>query len=368
MFKVKKRALCRLVLTILFLFLTALFGWTIKLHRHYQSIPSEHFIGNRLSNVQALKEKGFPFSFLVIGDTQGSERVEVLTELALKKEKPTFMIILGDFVKKPDLWDHHFFLTEMVSELKLSFPVFLVAGNHDVDYTSSKIKQKERRVTKEIYESLYGAMNFDFIFDNCLFILCGVDLKNPAVFFNYLRETLSQKGEGRRYIFVFIHYPPKELTEHINGSLPVPNEEDFFSLLETYKVTTCFFGDYHGYWRGQRRGVNLIVSGGGGGRLKQSQPEWGKFHHILRVSVNHDIITEDVITLSNRWISFEDIFEERVFTKLFPMVRHRGWILYGLFFLFFLLGICSLALFYISLRRRKGVMIRNPNRGDRGGA
>ncbi len=353
MVKVKKRALFWLVFAFLFLFFAGLFGWTIKLHRDYQSIPPEHLIGNRVSNLTALKEKGFPFSFLVIGDTQGSERVEVLTELALKKGKPSFMIILGDFVKKPDIWDHHFFLTEMVSEIKIPFPVFLVAGNHDIDYTSSKKISDDRRVTPEVFESLYGAMNFDFIFNNCLFIICGVDLKNPVGFLNYLRETLSKKGEGKSYIFVFIHYPPKGLAEHIKGALPIPNEEDFFSLLETYKVTTCFFGDYHGYWRGQRKGVNLIVSGGGGGRLKQSQPEWGKFHHILRVSVDNDIITEDVITLPDRLINFEDIFEERVFTKFFPIVQNRDWILYGMFFLFLSLGIYSFAFFYISLRKKK---------------
>ncbi len=354
MAKARKRALGWLVFTILFLFFAGLLGLAIKLHRHYQSIPPEHLIGNRASNVNALKGKGFPFSFLVVGDTQGSERVEALTELALKQGTPSFMVILGDFVKEPDLWDHHFFLTEMVSEIKLPFPVFLVAGNHDIDYNSSKKISNERRVTPEVYKLLYGAMNFDFVFNNCFFIICGVDPKNPEVFLNYLRDTLSKEREGKRHIFVFIHYPPKGLTEHIRGSLPIPDEEDFFSLLETYKVTTCFFGDYHGYWRGQRKGVNLIVSGGGGGRLKQSQPEWGKFHHILRVSVDNDIISEDVITLSRRWISFEDIFEERIFTRLFPTVHDRVWVLYGLFFLFLSLGIYSFALFYVSLRRRKG--------------
>ncbi len=366
MFKAKKRRLLWLAFAILFLSLAGFSGWAIKLHRRYQSIPAEHLIGNKASNVRALEEKGLPFSFLVVGDTQGSEKVETLIDLALKKGKPSFMIILGDFVKEPDLWDHRFFLTEMVSEIKLPFPVFIVAGNHDIDYNSSKKISNQRRVTPEVFESLYGGMNFDFVFNNCLFILCGVDLKNPATFFNYLRDTLSKKREGKRHIFVFIHYPPKGLTEHIGGSLPIPNEEDFFSLLETYKVTTCFFGDYHGYWRGQRKGVNLIVSGGGGGRLKQSQPEWGKFHHILRVSADNDIISEDVITLPDRLVSFEDMFEERVFTKLFPTVYNRVWVLYGLFFLFLSLGIYSFALFYVSLRRRKGVIVKNPKRGDRG--
>jgi hypothetical protein len=205
--------------------------------------------------------------------------------------------------------------------------VFLVSGNHDIDHKSS-IKD-ERRVTPEVFESLYGAMNFDFIFNNCLFIICGVDLKNPVDFLNYLRETLSKKGEGKSYIFVFIHYPPKGLAEHIKGALPIPNEEDFFSLLETHNVTACFFGDYHGHWRGQRKGVNLIVSGGGG-RLKPSQPEWGKFHHILKITVEQQKFFEEVITIQKQ-MGWEDDFEEWIFVHLFPLIENSFHLLYFLF-------------------------------------
>ena len=314
-------SVCSVTITIL--------GWmVIEFHRDYQNIPSHHLIGNRPSVVAALKEEGLPFSFLVIGDSKGRETSEILIEMALRKGGSSLMVILGDFVKRPDIWSHRFFLTEMTVETKPSFPVFLVAGNHDIDHGSREVRREERRVTPQVYESLYGAMNFDFIFNNCLFIICGVDLKNPVGFLNYLRETLSKKGEGKSYIFVFIHYPPKGLAEHIKGALPIPNEEDFFSLLETYKVTTCFFGDYHGYWRGQRKGVNLIVSGGGGGRLKQSQPEWGKFHHIMKINVDQDKIAEEIITVQAT-IELEDLFEKWAFTTLFPALWHPLGVLYS---------------------------------------
>lgn len=277
----------------------------------------------------ALKENGFPFSFLVIGDTYGSETAETLIEMALEKGKSSFMIILGDFVSKPDIWNHRFFLTEMTAEITPPFPVFLVAGNHDIDYTGIKIKQKDRRVTQEIYESLYGPINFDFIYNQCLFIICGIDSKNPNIFLNYLQDTLSKKGEGKKHIFVFVHYPPKGLADHIEGALPISKEEDFFSLLEGYRGVTCLFGDYHGYWRGQRKGVNLIVSGGGG-RLKPPQSEWGKFNHILRITVDQEKVAEEVMTIQ-RQFEFEDWFEEWIFVTLFPFVQKSGWILYLIF-------------------------------------
>jgi Icc-related predicted phosphoesterase len=311
MAKVKDRVLLWLVFTVLFLSFAGLFGWAIKLHRDYQSIPSEHLIGNRVSNVNALREKGFPFSFLVISDTHNSNIGETLLKVAMDKEDVSFLIHVGDFVNGPDLWDHRFFLTNMTVEIKPPFPVFLAAGNHDIDYTS-KIKPNEQRVTPEIYESLYGPRNFDFIFNNCLFIICEIDPRDPTGYLHYLRETLSQKGGGRKYIFIFFHYPPERLVKYKDGA-PIPNEEEFFNLVESYKVTACFFGHYHGYRRAQTKGVNLIVLGGGGGRTKSWQSKWGKFHHLLKINVNENQMTEDILTLPGEVTNFRRTFEKWTF-------------------------------------------------------
>jgi Icc-related predicted phosphoesterase len=329
---VKRRSLFCLVFTILFLSFAGLFGWAIKLHRDYQSIPSEHFIGNKTSNVKALKEKGLPFSFLVMSDTHNSSTGEALLKAAMMKDDISFLIHVGDFVDGPGLWEHRFFLTNMSVEIKPSFPIFLVPGNHDIDYIPSGKKQKGQRVTPEIFESLYGARNFDFVFNNCLFILSEIDPRNPTNYLNYLRKTLSQKGVGRKYIFIFIHYPPERLVKYKDGAA-LPNEEEFFSLVESYKVTACFFGHYHGYRRAQTKGVNLIVLGGGGGRLKSWQSKWGKFHHLLKINVNENIITEDILALPEEMSNFYKTFKKWIFAHLFPIIENRVWILYiGLIF------------------------------------
>jgi hypothetical protein len=349
MIKIKKSVLLWLVSAVLSLSLASLFGWVIKLHWDYQNIPSEHLIGNRAINVRALKEKGFPFSFLVIGDTHSSNRATTLIERALKEGHSSFLIILGDFVNKPDLWNHYFFLTEMIAEIKPSFPVFLVPGNHDIDYKSLKIEGNEQRVTPEIYESLYGTRNFDFVFNNCLFIISGIDPKNPAKYINYLRDTLSKKGKGKRSIFVFMHHPPRGVG--MAGSFFLPNEEEFFSLLETYQVTSCFFGDYHGYWRGQRKGTNLIVSGGGGA-IKSWQPVWGRFHHILKITVDENTISEGVMILPGEVSSFSGTLKKWTFIHLFPIVINRGWILYFGVFLFLFWSIYSVIIIFYFLKRK----------------
>ena len=130
----------------------------------------------------------------------------------------------------------------------------------------------------------------------------------------------------------------------------LPNEDEFFSLLQTYKVTTCFFGHYHGYWRGQRHGVNLVVVGGGGGRLKSWQSEWGKFHHILKVGVDQNLIIEELIALEETF-SIEDWLEEKIFKNILPMIQERRWVPYVLFIIFLGSGIYSLFFFVRSLKK-----------------
>ena len=348
--KVRRKALIGLVFSVFFLSLAFLLGWMIQWYPYDQNLPSKQLIGNKDSNVVALKEKGLPFSFLVIGDIHNSRRGTTLIERASKADHASFMVILGDFVKKPDIWYHRYFLAEMVKEVKPAFPVFLVPGNHDIDYSSSEIKQRERRVTPEIYESLYGPRNFSFTFNGCLFIICGIDPNDPGGYLNYLRNILSKDGKGKRHIFIFEHHPPRVVGKV--GSFSLPKQEEFFSLLETYKVTSCFFGDYHAYWRGERRGTNLIVSGGGGGRLKNYQPEWGKFHHIMRITVGEDMTSEEMIILKGVAFPWSEL-RRNVYLSLFPVLKDRYWLLYSGAVVFFSLGIFSVVYFVLSLRKKR---------------
>jgi hypothetical protein len=323
------------------------FGW----HKDYRIVPPEPLIGNKASSLGALKEKGFPFSFLVMGDPQSTRRGTALIKRAIKEGPSSFMIILGDFVNDPDIRYHNYFMRRMAREVNPPFPVFLAAGNHDIDYRASKKIKNERRVTPEGYESLYGPRNFDFIFNDCLFIICEIDAREPGSYLNFLRDTLSQKGKGRKHIFIFMHHPPNDIG--IADDFPFPKQEEFFSLLETYHVTSCFFGDYHAYWRVQRKGTNLIVSGGGGGSLKKVQPEWGKFHHLLRITVDENSISEGMMILPGAVLDIQGTMKKWMFIQFFPIIKDEGWILYVLFLCFLAWGLSSVIIFSRLLKETK---------------
>jgi hypothetical protein len=341
----KRKGLLWVVFTFLFLSLTGFSGLMIKFHREYRKVPFGHSIGNKMASVRALKEKGFPFSFLVLSDTHLSSGAMTLIRKALKAGDYSFMVILGDIVNRPDIRYHDFFLNRMTQEIRIPFPVFLVPGNHDIDLFSDT-KRVDRRVTPEIYESLYGPRNFDFVYNNCLFIICGVDPGNPSDYLRHLRDSLSTKGDGKRYRLIFMHNPPGIIGA---ASFDLPNQDEFLNLLKTYRVTTCFFGDYHAYSRMWREGTNLILSGGGGGHLRDYQPEWGKFHHIMRITVDENSISEGMIVLRGAEIDFFWTLKRWIFIRLLPSLNKNAWVLYVLPFFFFFCGIFSIRMFVKNL-------------------
>jgi hypothetical protein len=230
----------------------------------------------------------------------------------------------------------------MIEDIKPPFPVFLAPGNHDIDYGFQRVPENQR-VSPELYRSLYGATSFDFTYNNCLFILCGVDLKKPDALVDDLRGVLSKKAAGKKHIFVFIHYPPPAVV----SGFDFPREQEFLSILKTYKVTTCFFGHYHGYHRDQIDGTSMIVLGGGGGSLKRWQSNWGKFHHGLKITVGEDTLAEDIMALQKD-VFFHHSMDWGVVVGILPLVENRIWMVYVFLFLF---SCCTALSLWVTIRR-----------------
>ena len=284
-------------------------------------------VGNRPAFVEQLKEKGLPFSFLVISDTHNEENGYALLENDPEKKRcllydprwgygecPQRMACIGIFWSGWQGRSSLLFLSSLLQEITMST-------------TDFRGLRKVRRVTPEVYRSLYGAMSFDFTFNNCLFILGAVDLKKPEAFVDDLRNVLSAKAAGKKYIFLFLHFPPSAVAP----TSYFPREKEFLSLLESFKVTSCFFGHYHGYRRRQINGTNLIVVGGGGGPLKSWQSEWGKFHHAMQVTVGENGVTEDMMVLKKVG-PYRHSLKWRIMVDILPLIEGRVWIVYAFAF------------------------------------
>ena len=101
------------------------------------------------------------------------------------------------------------FLNEMNTEKK-TYQYLLLLAITILTIPPARSKRTKRRVTPKIYESLYGARNFHFVYNNCLFIICGID-RNSAEYLNDLRDTLSQKAVREEVYFCFYSFSSKGL-------------------------------------------------------------------------------------------------------------------------------------------------------------
>jgi len=234
--------------------------------------------------------KTCPFEFVVLGDTHNTSVAETLM-WRIKREEPDFIILLGDFVEAPELARNRFFWG-MIERSGLTCPIFLVIGDDDVVPRASDCPSKEAIAQYEVW---YGPRNFSFYARDCLFILLfNIREDKSGGYLDFLEKTLKERKPGTRHTFVCAHVPP-------HFSLPEAPPEileadpRFFKLLEEYGVDYTLAGHEHGYWRGNRKGVEYVKLAGGGGRLPEKDG-WGMFHHAMRFRVGEDLLAEDIMT------------------------------------------------------------------------
>jgi predicted phosphodiesterase len=227
------------------------------------------------------------FSFAIIGDVnRGVATFERVMQRVLAETNLSFLILLGDCASDPTRPDHDYFREEF-AESGQTLPTFIVAGNHDVQVG---------RFEKEEFEQLYGPVDFNFVYGNCLFIGLGTGVlhghQDEAV--AYLERTLAAERAKVSHVFVFMHYPPM-------AALRAPQEklfthpEQFIELFDRYKVDYVISGHHHRLARTEDKATTYLTSGGGGARLREDEyGQSGLFHHAIVFQVSGESIEEQV--------------------------------------------------------------------------
>jgi 1,2-diacylglycerol 3-alpha-glucosyltransferase len=296
------------------------------------------FLGNAPENIAYIKTTTDPneFTFIVVGDVKsGTETFEAMLDV-IHQDKPAFAVILGDFVDHTDLISHKLFALEM-AEHAHDFPIFIVPGNHDIS-AEGQFRLKD-------FQNTYGPAQFCFTIDRYLFVF--LDVISPYGQKNYLKfleKAISSQPEKIKKTFVFMHIPPSGLNPSLicNG---LPGSEKFLMLARKYHIDYVFAGDHHGYVKTEKDGTNFIVTGGGGGRLRGRH---GRFHHLVRMGVQNEMVTETVIA-TKRHIETAELIERNIVFYLWPIiVKNPASITITLV----LFGINAWLLIF-SLRRRK---------------
>ncbi|QDU58918.1 metallophosphoesterase [Aeoliella mucimassa] len=254
-----------------------------------------------LSTFQTASLPGTPYTFGVIGDTQGNPKVsQKLTDL-LWAQRPNFMVIAGDLTEtgtNKSHWTEHFFpgLQPIASRV----PFYPVLGNHERN--AKFYYQYMSLPDPEFYYSFkYGNAEFFMIDSNQ-----RLDVESEQ--YKWLAKALAESEATWK--FVTYHHPAFSSDEDDYGDLWKGEKSSWgeqrlrhlIDLYDEHQVDVVWNGHIHSYERTwpmkkqqvvERGGTVYVVTGGGGGGLETAGPIKPWFqnmvkhgHHYCLVSVN----------------------------------------------------------------------------------
>ncbi len=220
------------------------------------------------------------FRFAVFGDTRGDYRVARDIILSIADEKPLFVLMTGDIVRRGRVEEylaHHLRMVELIYPV----PVIPVPGNHE--------EGPDRKYTA--FLRIYRTDRFCFDYGSARFI--GF---NNNSFWSFTNEQLgflntSLKRGGVKYRFIIMHKPPEDLPVFVHteeGRGVRWRTQKFYKIMKENNVTEVFMGHVHGFVSKKIDGVRYTISAGGGARLENRLDTEHQVHHYLVYEVSRD--------------------------------------------------------------------------------
>lgn len=222
------------------------------------------------------------FDFFFFGDVHGvfGNLDHILT--TANRQQPFFIIANGDLTHSGHLAEYH----ELADILGTStVPCFTSLGNHD----------KRALGSRTTYRRLFAPLYYSFSLADTQFIILDSSRKRGLQKFQYrwLERELQVAQAQKKRIFVMLHRPPVCPKYNYLSFSASTNIHRFLSLMAAYRVEMVFSSHIHVLTEFQRKHVQYVVSGGGGGALWQP----ANVHHFLHVFVTRDGVDVRVIEL-----------------------------------------------------------------------
>jgi len=221
------------------------------------------------------------FTFAVAGDSRGNPNIFDRVLEAVIDDGSEFLIHTGDLVDKGTARRWRLFQESMAS---FPLPFFPVPGNHD---------GLRGELDHYLIYSGAPAEHYSFDWESAHFTLAdshdgGLDDEAMA----WLCDDLSSTKQPLK--IVVLHHPPfdPDGTRHTM----VYGRRAFLELVAGQDVDYVFAGHIHAFVQGQRDGVEYYITGGAGAALYSDEhPE--AFYHYLRVTVEGEELTVEVVRI-----------------------------------------------------------------------
>jgi predicted phosphodiesterase len=222
------------------------------------------------------------YSFAVAGDSRDGDAIfaKILKQVA--SEPIAFLIHTGDLVPSGSIENWENFRT-LIKDFPL--PFYPVPGNHEI--VQGKIRN---------YLEYSGATNVHYSFDKGAVHFSFVDSSVGSLMeseFDWLDNDLAASHAPVK--MVIVHHPPFDPagSTHIMAG----DRNRFMRIVKERGTKYVFAGHIHCYEQAERDGVQYFITGGGGAPL-YCPPDAGGFYHYIRVHVQGETITTEVVKIN----------------------------------------------------------------------
>jgi len=184
---------------------------------------------------------------------------------AAKKERPLFMMAMGDLMPSPKY--HHYRRLNAFIKKMSPIPFYSAPGNHD---SAPK--------TKKMWEKAVSPPYYSFIKNGFLFIILdnsdgSFGSEQLAWLENKLKNNKNQKA------LLFFHKPLYDPRPDRNYVMENEKERDALAqLLDKYAPAAVFASHIHGFWHYKKGETDFFITGGAGAKLYQING----FYHFLK--------------------------------------------------------------------------------------
>ena len=200
-----------------------------------------------------LKSNEKSFKFIVLSDT-GSQNwtLERLIAEAKWKEKPDFILHLGDLVVYRNVEHMYWLLNELDDKLS-GIPMYFVPGNHDV--------KKKKGIDKSIYQRVLGPTYYWFGYGNTLFIALDSSLEEiDEEQWAFFEQVMQKVSPNFKRVILYTHVPPIVPPEYQQHTLKEESVTKMKQMLKKYPVDVIFSGHVHYYSEQDFNGIPVYTT------------------------------------------------------------------------------------------------------------
>lgn len=196
------------------------------------------------------EQKAFKFAILSDTGSQDWTLKRLITEIKWK-EKPDFMLHLGDLIVYRNI-EHMYWMMDELDDKLAGIPMYLVPGNHDV--------KKKKGVDKSMYQRVFGPTYYWFSYGDVLFVaLDSSTEKIDDEQWQFFEQVMKKIRPSFKYAVLYTHVPPVVPEGYHHHTLQEESVKSMAEMLKKYPVDVIFSGHVHYYSEQNFHGVPVYT-------------------------------------------------------------------------------------------------------------